>query len=98
MPCARMRSTGSFDRARKGGVVSPDQAFRRERSPNGGLMEPGTVDPPAARQTRHVAGLDTIRFVCALWVLFGHLGFLPLVAGIDRTSLTGYLIAGAFDN
>jgi peptidoglycan/LPS O-acetylase OafA/YrhL len=61
-------------------------------------MEPRTIDPPAARQTRHVAGFDTIRFVCALWVLFGHIGFLPLVAGIDRTTRVGYLIAGAFAN
>jgi len=78
--------------------VSPDQEFRREPSVLAGVMEPGTLDPPAARQTRHVAGLDSIRLVCALWVLFGHVGFLPLVAGIDRTSRIGYLIAGAFDN
>jgi peptidoglycan/LPS O-acetylase OafA/YrhL len=61
-------------------------------------MEPTTLDPPVVRQTRHVAGLDAIRLVCALWVLFGHVGFLPLVAGIDRTSRLGYLIAGAFTN
>src|SRR5438046_10115626 len=66
--------------------------------PGVGVMEPRTVDPLAARQARHVAGFDTIRFVCALWVLFGHLGFLPLVAGIDRTTRVGYLIAGAFAN
>src|SRR5712691_12337836 len=61
-------------------------------------MEPRTVDPPAARQARHVAVFDTIRFVCALWVLFGHIGFVPVVAGIDRATRVGYLIAGAFAN
>lgn len=25
-----------------------------------------------------VRGLDTLRFFLAMWVLFGHLGFLPL--------------------
>ena len=34
-------------------------------------------------ETNRVAGLDTIRFVCALWVLFGHLGFVPFPFTVD---------------
>jgi peptidoglycan/LPS O-acetylase OafA/YrhL len=48
--------------------------------------------------TERVAGLDTIRFVCAMWVLFGHLGFFPFISHIDRESLLGYLLAGAYGN
>jgi peptidoglycan/LPS O-acetylase OafA/YrhL len=35
-------------------------------------------------ESKHVAGLDTIRFICATWVLFGHFGVMPLPAIIDR--------------
>jgi peptidoglycan/LPS O-acetylase OafA/YrhL len=53
--------------------------------------------PPAGEANR-VAGLDTIRFVCALWVLFGHLGFVPIPFDVDRSTPFGYLIAGAHGN
>jgi peptidoglycan/LPS O-acetylase OafA/YrhL len=48
--------------------------------------------------TGRVGGLDTVRFVCAMWVLFGHLGSVPLVNNVDRSNLLGYLIAGAYGN
>jgi peptidoglycan/LPS O-acetylase OafA/YrhL len=57
-----------------------------------------TSAAPAETGTGRVAGLDTVRFVCAMWVLFGHLGFIPLTGNIDRNSLLGYLIAGAYGN
>ncbi len=56
------------------------------------------------RSTRlaRIRGLDSIRFVCAVWVVFGHLGFLPVFQSIGRDSplelamrgLTGNLFAG----
>lgn len=42
--------------------------------------------------SRHVAGLDSIRMICALWVVFGHFGFLPLTTGIDRSSRLGLVV------
>jgi len=30
---------------------------------------------------QRIGGMDTIRFFCALWVIFGHLGFIPLPQG-----------------
>lgn len=56
-----------------------------------------SVAGPGAASER-VGGLDSIRFVCALWVLFGHLGFFPLVSRIDRTNPLGYFIAGSYGN
>lgn len=45
--------------------------------------------PSAGPENKHVAGLDTVRFICATWVLFGHFGFLPLPDGIDRLPHVG---------
>ena len=45
---------------------------------------------------RRVRGLDTIRFFLALWVVFGHLGFLPL--GIDKSNVVGKVLAGIYSN
>jgi peptidoglycan/LPS O-acetylase OafA/YrhL len=47
---------------------------------------------------RHVAGLDSIRFICASWVLFGHLGFFPLTDSFDRATRVGYVVRGFFGN
>lgn len=41
-----------------------------------------------------IRGLDSIRFICALWVLFGHFAAPPLTDGIDLGSRLGYLIGG----
>lgn len=43
-----------------------------------------------------VRGLDTIRAVCALWVVMGHFGGPPVTAGIDKTNLAGRLIGGVY--
>jgi peptidoglycan/LPS O-acetylase OafA/YrhL len=58
----------------------------------------GTSTAGQGVSSERVGGLDTIRFVCALWVMLGHLGFFPLVSRIDRDSLLGYAIAGAYGN
>lgn len=38
-----------------------------------------------------IHGLDSIRFVCALWVYFSHLGLVEVPAGGARDSLLGWL-------
>lgn len=40
-----------------------------------------TPRPSTAVSTKHVSGLDSIRFICASWVVFGHFGFLGLDFG-----------------
>ncbi len=47
---------------------------------------------PATSDRIH--GLDSIRFICALWVFWGHFGAPPLTEGIDLTSRLGYLMGG----
>lgn len=39
-----------------------------------------------------MAGLDAIRFVCALWVVFFHAGFLPLTAGVGKSTYSGLAV------
>ena len=43
----------------------------------------------AKNPTGRFAGLDAIRFVCALWVVFFHAGFIPFAAGFDKVGLIG---------
>lgn len=45
-----------------------------------------------------VQGLDTLRFVAALWVVFGHCGAFPLTEGLDRTSVVGLMVQGVYGN
>lgn len=45
----------------------------------------------------HFAGLDSIRFVAALWVVLSHIPF-PLAEAIDRSHWTGWLLVGVFNN
>lgn len=47
---------------------------------------------PATADRIH--GLDSIRFICALWVFFGHFNAPPLTQGIDLSSQLGYVIGG----
>jgi len=45
-----------------------------------------------------VAGLDSIRFICALFVVFGHFGFIPLFPSFDDSTLIRQAIHLAFNN
>jgi peptidoglycan/LPS O-acetylase OafA/YrhL len=45
-----------------------------------------------------VRGLDAIRAVCAFWVVMGHFGGPPITAGFDRSTRSGWLIAGLYNN
>jgi len=42
--------------------------------------------------------LDAIRFVCACWVLFFHAGFLPITAGVDKTTRAGMAVWAVSNN
>jgi peptidoglycan/LPS O-acetylase OafA/YrhL len=43
----------------------------------------------------HVRGIDTVRFIAALWVVFSHLGFAPIFQSIDRSTALGFVLNGA---
>jgi len=58
---------------------------------------------PAAKtsgrfDTDRVRGLDSLRFVCAMWVVFVHCGFFPLLDHVDKTKFAGKLFAGLYNN
>ena len=45
-----------------------------------------------------VAGLDALRFLAALWVVFSHAGAFPLTEGFDRTSAAPLVVQGIWGN
>jgi peptidoglycan/LPS O-acetylase OafA/YrhL len=49
-------------------------------------------------EAKRVAGFDSIRLICALWVVFGHFGAFPLIEGIDKSQFIGWSIAGFYNN
>lgn len=59
------------------------------------------TDHPASRDERarrRIEGLDSIRFVCALWVYFGHGGAPSLSATIGRDTWPGLIGRGIYNN
>jgi peptidoglycan/LPS O-acetylase OafA/YrhL len=52
----------------------------------------------APNQGRHVAGLDSVRFVCAAWVLFGHFGFFPVSSFVDGSPRIHRVVEAALGN
>ncbi len=55
-----------------------------------------TVEPQKSEP--RVVGLDALRFVAALWVVFAHCGPFPLTEGLDRTSIVGLVVQGGYGN
>ena len=45
-----------------------------------------------------LVGLDSVRFICALTVLFDHFGFFPAVRHLDRSSPVGIMLRGFINN
>jgi peptidoglycan/LPS O-acetylase OafA/YrhL len=43
-------------------------------------------------------GLNSIRFLCALWVVFGHFGVPPLALVIDKSTTLGLVLNGIYNN
>jgi peptidoglycan/LPS O-acetylase OafA/YrhL len=58
-----------------------------------------TAATSTENQSRQIVrGLDTIRFICAFWVVMGHCGVPPMIAGIDESSKLGYIVNGIYGN
>ena len=45
-----------------------------------------------------IAGLDTIRFVCALWVVFSHFGFIPISGSLVGNGGAMAVLRGLYNN
>lgn len=58
---------------------------------------PGDSSAAATESTR-VGGLDALRFVAALWVVFAHCGAFPLTEGLDRRDTFALLVQGVYGN
>ena len=43
-------------------------------------------------------GLDSIRFLCALWVAFGHFGVPRLTLFVDKSTTVGLVLNGIYNN
>jgi peptidoglycan/LPS O-acetylase OafA/YrhL len=57
------------------------------------------ADGTSAQGNRgHVGGLDSVRLVCALVVVFGHIGGPPLLDGVNRASRLGWALHAAYGN
>jgi peptidoglycan/LPS O-acetylase OafA/YrhL len=48
-------------------------------------------------KSERIKGFDSLRFVLASWVVFGHFGFFPLI-GIDQESSLGRIAFGIYNN
>ena len=47
---------------------------------------------------KRIRGLDSIRAVCAFWVVMGHFGGPPITAGIDESHPVSHLVSGIVNN
>jgi peptidoglycan/LPS O-acetylase OafA/YrhL len=50
------------------------------------------------KSSSRICGLDTLRFIAAIWVVFGHCGSPPLTQGLDRTNLLALFVQGFYGN
>jgi len=53
---------------------------------------------PATLKSQRVAGLDSIRAICAFWVVMGHIGAPPLLEGLDQANPLAQVVAGIYGN
>lgn len=54
---------------------------------------------PVGEGRQHVSGLDSIRGLCAVWVVFSHLGFFPELTGLFAPPSTGaWVVRGLLGN
>ena len=55
-----------------------------------------TTDSASKTNSSRVRGLDSIRFLCALWVAFSHGAYPPLTLGHDPNSTAAWFINGCY--
>ena len=52
----------------------------------------------AAVKSQRVRGLDSIRAICAFWVVMGHIGAPPLTEWLDQSNPIAKVVAGIYGN
>jgi peptidoglycan/LPS O-acetylase OafA/YrhL len=62
------------------------------------LTPVSALDSLGQAHKKRIVGLDSIRAICALWVVFGHLGAPPLTAGLDESNIFSKLIGAIYGN
>jgi peptidoglycan/LPS O-acetylase OafA/YrhL len=60
-------------------------------------VSPNTMENKT-RTADRVSGLDSLRFICALWVFFGHGAAPPLVDTLARDSRVSLIVQGLYNN
>ena len=59
---------------------------------------PATSKPEQVSNAPHIWGLDTMRFIAVLWVVFSHCGYPPLTEGLDESNLLAHGVQGIYGN
>jgi peptidoglycan/LPS O-acetylase OafA/YrhL len=57
-----------------------------------------TIESTEKKFRQIVRGLDTIRCLCAFWVVMGHCGVPPMLKGLDESSRIGFIIQAIYAN
>jgi peptidoglycan/LPS O-acetylase OafA/YrhL len=57
-----------------------------------------TMPEPTAEASKRVQGLDSIRAICAFWVVMGHIGAPPLTEGLDEANAIAKVVGGIYNN
>ena|ERR1051326_6554624 len=100
-----------FTRERLVSELAPlySELLQRDRQTDRVIENPklnAVVSPPSVNghplatsgASDRVRGLDSLRFVCAMWVVFVHCGFFPLLQNVDKTRLAGKVLSGLVNN
>jgi peptidoglycan/LPS O-acetylase OafA/YrhL len=62
------------------------------------MSAPAILARPVTADNRRVVGLDSLRFIAAMWVVFSHFGGLPIADAIDKNHPVGFFIHGVLRN
>ncbi len=79
--------------------MSPATIRGDSQTGNAGNHAESRYEKPAQAVTtgnERVYGLDALRFVEALWVVFSHLGPAPIFATVDRAQPIGFFMHGVW--
>lgn len=49
-------------------------------------------------KSEYLRGISTIRFLCALWVVVGHVGNAPLTDHFDKSTTIGFVVHGFYNS
>jgi peptidoglycan/LPS O-acetylase OafA/YrhL len=68
------------------------------RNPNDPSSPFDAIKERSRESVDRIAGLDSLRFVAAMWVVIGHVGMPPLFVDLDRSRWLDWGITSAYNN